>query len=68
MVNGEKIYMSLKNEMKKQKINQSQMALKLGVSRSNISIIFSRMKKNKVSYKNIIKMAKVLEISLKNFF
>lgn len=68
MENGQKIYESIKNEMKKQKINQSDIAKMLGTTRANVSIIFSRMKKNKVSYKNTIKIANILKVSPKNFF
>ena len=68
MENGQKIYEIIKNEMKKQKINQSDIAKLLGVTRSNISIIFSRMKKNKVSYKNTIKIANILKVNPKIFF
>lgn len=68
MENGKKIYENIKNEMKKQKINQSDIARLLGVTRSNVSIIFSRMKKNKVSYKNTIKIANILKVNPKIFF
>lgn len=68
MENGERIYEYLKNEMKKQKINQSDIANTLGMTRANISMIFSRMKKNKISYKNTIKIAKILGLNPKNFF
>ena len=68
MENGQKIYENIKKEMKKQKINQSDIAKLLGVTRSNISIIFSRMKKNKVSYKNTIKIANILKVNPKIFF
>ncbi|MGL4863140.1 MAG: helix-turn-helix domain-containing protein [Cetobacterium sp.] len=68
MENGERIYEHLKNEMKKQKINQSDIASTLGMTRANISMIFSRMRKNKISYKNTIKIAKILGLNPKNFF
>ena len=68
MENGEKIYKNIKNEMKKQKINQSDIAKILGMTRTNVSIIFSRIKKNKVSYKNTIKIANILRVNPKNFF
>lgn len=68
MENGERIYENLKNEMKKQKINQSDIAKILGTTRANVSIIFSRMRKNKVSYKNTIKIANILGVNPKNFF
>lgn len=68
MENGKKIYENIKNEMKKQKINQSDIAEVLGTTRANISMIFSRMKKNEVSYKNTIKIANVLKVNPKNFF
>ncbi|MHA4987306.1 helix-turn-helix domain-containing protein [Cetobacterium somerae] len=68
MENGEKIYKNLKDEMKKQKLNQSDIANILGMTRANVSMIFSRMKKNKISYKNTIKIAKILKLNPKNFF
>ena len=68
MENGEKIYKNLKDEMKKQKLNQSDIANILGMTRANVSMIFSRMKKNKISYKNTIKIAKILGLNPKNFF
>ena len=61
MENGEKIYKNLKDEMKKQKLNQSDIANILGMTRANVSMIFSRMKKNKISYKNTINIAKILK-------
>lgn len=68
MENGKIIYENIKNEMRKQKINQSDIARILGMTRANISIVFSRMKKNKVSYKNTIKIANILGVNPKNFF
>lgn len=68
MENGKKIYKNIKSEMKKQRINQSDIARILGVTRANVSIIFSRMKENKISYKNTIKIAMILGVNPKNFF
>ncbi|MCJ8341407.1 MAG: helix-turn-helix domain-containing protein [Cetobacterium sp.] len=68
MENGKNIYKNIKNEMKKQRINQSDIARILGMTRANVSLIFSRMKKNKISYKNTIKIAAILGVNPKNFF
>ena len=68
MKNGQKIYENIKKEMKKQKINQSDIAKILGMTRANVSTILSRIKENKVSYKNTIKIANVLGVNPKNFF
>lgn len=68
MENGEKIYKNIKNEMKRQRINQSDIAKMLGMTRANVSTILSRIKENKVSYKNTIKIANILGVNPKNFF
>lgn len=68
MFNGSKIYFNIKKEMGRQGLNQTDIAKIIGVTRSNISIIFSRMKQDKISYKNIMKIAKVLNCDPKIFF
>ena len=68
MKNGQKIYENIKKEMKKQKINQSDIAKMLGMTRANVSTILTRIKENKVSYKNTIKIADILGVNPKNFF
>lgn len=68
MIDGKEIYNNIKSEMKKQKINQTEIANILGVTRANISILFSRLRENKVSYKTIFKIAKILKCDVKKFF
>lgn len=67
MSEGEKIYHNIKNEMKKKGVNQSDIAKNIGVTRANVSIAFSRMKMNKISYKTLIKIAKALKCDHKIF-
>lgn len=67
MINGEFIYKKIKEKMMSKNINQSDLARELNVSRANVSITLSRIKKNKISYKNLLKISEILECDIKFF-